>query len=64
MTVTITRPGILPETAVYPAKCGRCKCEFTFNPPDAKRENDQRDGDFYRIPCPACGHDVFRSVKL
>lgn len=64
MTVTITKPGKRPEAITYDAKCLHCKCEFTFNPPDAKYENDQRDGDFYRIAYPTCGRDAFRSVRL
>lgn len=59
MTIKITKPGTLPETRVFGANCRHCGCEFTFNPPDAKYETDQRDGDFYRIPCPTCGQDCF-----
>jgi len=55
MTVKIIVPGVLPEEKIITVKCPNCKCQFTFNPPDAKLEFDQRDGDYYAINCPTCG---------
>ena len=63
MTIHIMKQGVLPETKVFYTKCGRCGCEFTFNPPDAKYEAYQRDGDFYRIACPTCGTDCCKSAR-
>lgn len=64
MTIKITKPGALPDTKVLSTACTNCGCQFSFNPPDAKYEADQRDGDFYRIACPTCGKDCFTSVRV
>lgn len=63
MAIKIVKPGVLPETRVFDATCNYCKCTFTFQPPDAQFVGDQRDGDCYRIGCPTCGRDVYRSAK-
>lgn len=54
MTVTIIKPGVKHEDRLYHASCRRCQCEFTFNRSDAMLVSDQRDGDYLRLPCPAC----------
>jgi hypothetical protein len=62
MVVTITKPGRLPSEQTIATWCRRCRCEFTFNPPDARYVNDQRDGDFYTIACPTCKAPVHTGV--
>lgn len=44
--------------------CRECKTVFEFLKTDARYVNDQRDGDFYHISCPVCGHGVNRAVNL
>ena len=61
MTITITKPG-RKEPVTISVSCRACGCEFTFNPPDARYEVDQRDGDFYRVPCPTCGKDCTKAA--
>jgi hypothetical protein len=62
MAVTITKRGTPPSDRVYDCRCAHCKTEFTFQDHDAVREHDWRDGDFYRIGCPVCGHQCTKSV--
>lgn len=52
--VTIIRQGIIPENQPIQATCGHCRTVFSFLPIEAKYNADQRDGDFYSIPCPLC----------
>ncbi len=61
MVIKIKKPGVLPDTRILDCTCRNCKCEFEFNPPDAKLEYDQREGDFYRIKCPTCGMECIRA---
>lgn len=63
MSIEIIKPGIRPEEQRYHATCRRCRCEFTFQRSDAELVPDQRDGDFFRIDCPACTWDVTVSAK-
>jgi hypothetical protein len=63
MTVKIVKPGILPDTIERDGKCNYCKCEFTFTPNDAILQTDQREGDYYKLPCPTCAREVFVSTR-
>lgn len=58
MSVSILVPGRIPENRPMEATCRNCGCVFQFTPQDAKRVNDQRDGDFYSISCPTCKMQV------
>jgi hypothetical protein len=59
MTIKITKPGVLPETVEREGRCNYCRCEFTFTPKDATFGEDQRDGGYYKLPCPTCTREVF-----
>jgi hypothetical protein len=63
MAVTITKRGTPPSDRVYECRCVQCKTEFTFNASDAERVPDIRDGDFFRIACPVCGHRCTKNTK-
>lgn len=54
MAVQITKPGKTQAQMKYKTKCLACECEFTFHGYDATGVVDQRDGNYYTIPCPQC----------
>lgn len=58
--VKITKEGTLPGERSYFGSCTNCGCQFEFQAKEATLTHDQRDGDFYSIPCPTkgCGHAV------
>ena len=62
MAVRIITPGRLPEEEPMDARCSSCGCHFEFTAKDAKRVNDQRDGDFWSIACPTCRRLVTKLV--
>lgn len=62
MTVKILIPGMEPEHTPIRGDCRHCGCAFEFMPADAKLIFDQRDGDFYFIPCPYCKCDYTKQV--
>lgn len=45
-----------------PCTCSFCRCEFVFRPCEARRVEDQLDGDYYRVACPECS--VLNSVDI
>lgn len=55
--------GILPEERVYQARCTSCKSLIEFDAKEAKYVFDPRDGDCYKISCPVCNRDIYRSMK-
>lgn len=63
MAINITKLGTPPVERVYETRCNRCKTEFTFQAADARKVFDQRDGDYWEVGCPVCGHTVTKSVK-
>lgn len=63
MVVKIVKLGKRPEEVVFTTTCRNCTTTFTFNPPDAKFNDDQRDGSYYSINCPVCGEQCTRSTK-
>lgn len=58
----ILKQGTPPEKRVFTATCNYCKTEIEFEQGEAKRVNDQRDGDFLSIPCPTCGHQITKAL--
>lgn len=59
----IIKRGILPSERDMEAHCMACKTVFEFTPSkDAKRVNDQRDGDSWKVACPVCGRQTYVSV--
>lgn len=46
-------------------ECEECGCKFSLeNEKEAKLVRDDRDGDFYKIKCPQCGHVDNYDVSL
>jgi RNase P subunit RPR2 len=50
----IIKEGKLPEEILKRLTCSHCHTEFEFAMKEAKYNSDQRDGDYYTIPCPLC----------
>lgn len=63
MAIEITKRGTPASDRKYEARCISCKTEFTFKTHDARFEHDWRDGNFYRVNCPVCGHECTRSTQ-
>ena len=63
MAIEIIKRGTPVSERKFDARCGSCKTEFTFQAMDAKLEYDMRDGNFYRINCPVCGHGCTRDAR-
>lgn len=62
-TMRIIKRGFIPENYVFQATCGHCKTEVEFEANEAKRTNDQREGDFLTVKCPLCGRDIHVDCK-
>jgi len=56
--VEIIRQGQRPEDRRIETTCTRCKTVFAFQAHEARLVPDQRDGDFYQLPCPICSSPV------
>ena len=54
----IIRRGTLPTEKVYEGTCNHCDTVVEFQAKEAKLVSDQRDGDYYEIQCPVCGHTI------
>ena len=63
MSIRIIKPGKMPEHRIFEATCRFCTCVFEFTPNYAKLVFDQRDGDYYSIACPHCGHQCTKAAK-
>jgi DNA-directed RNA polymerase subunit RPC12/RpoP len=63
MAIEIIKRGTPRSERKFDARCVSCKTEFTFQAADAKLELDMRDGNFYRIQCPVCGHECTRNTQ-
>lgn len=37
-----------------PCTCMACQCQFVFRASEARVVEDSRDGDYFRVACPAC----------
>lgn len=61
MAVKIIRQGTKPEDVVYEVTCRHCTTVFQFARGDAETVYD-RTGDFMRIKCPFCKHDVTQGI--
>ena len=59
----IIERGVPPETKEIEVTCRNCKTVFAFLPIEARRVNDQRDGDFWSLPCPICTKQVTKAVR-
>ena len=59
----VIKEGFIPEEYIYQATCNHCKTEIEFAAKEAKRTNDQRDGDFYTVKCPLCGREVHKAAR-
>jgi uncharacterized protein with PIN domain len=64
MTITIIKRGTDPREQPINTTCSRCKTEFSFHEADAKRVTDQRDGDYFDLPCPVCGKSCTVSLQI
>ena len=60
----IIEKGELPGKKQYQARCNSCKTLFEFFADEAKRQGDQREGDYLAIACPlnGCGYKVTISI--
>lgn len=45
-------------------KCTRCRSVLDFLPSDAIQRPDPRDGDYYEVKCPVCGHACTKAINL
>lgn len=54
--------GDFPLRHVIRTSCRNCQSVFEFEPKEAERIEDNRDGDFYSIRCPVCDNIVTKSV--
>lgn len=66
MVVQVIKQGKSPEerNPKMVATCAACACEFSFQAQDAAYVSDQRDGDYYQLPCPnaTCSKPVTKQV--
>ncbi|HXV27024.1 MAG TPA: hypothetical protein VD862_03330 [Candidatus Paceibacterota bacterium] len=45
--------------------CPACQCQFALEAKDHLRlVPDNRDGDYYEVPCPECGHTIAVAAEL
>lgn len=63
MAINIIKRGTPPAEKIYEARCINCNTEFTFQEADARKTFDQRDGNFWQLGCPVCGHTVTKYDK-
>jgi hypothetical protein len=61
--VKIIHRGEDPATQPVLAQCSRCGTQIEFMPSEAQFVSDQRDGDFYRIGCPICNHEITANAQ-
>lgn len=64
MSIEITKRGSLPGDRKASAECRNCSTQFTFQQSDAAFHSDQRDGDYYSVPCPLCSTSVIVSSAI
>lgn len=57
--VKILKRGKLPSERLFRCECRQCNTQFEFEAKEAQRDNDPREGTFYRIPCPLCSYMVY-----
>lgn len=50
--------GVQKPTDRFRGKCPHCDSVVGFLRKAAVRIHDQRDGDYYCLPCPACPKDI------
>lgn len=58
----VIRKGIPPEEMEHSIKCRKCTTVFAFLRREARRVEDQRDGDYLEIACPVCGEKATQAV--
>ena len=56
--VQVIKRGTVPADRMHDAKCVRCQSELRFPERAAKLVLDQRDGNYFEVPCPVCGNQV------
>lgn len=59
----IIKRGAPPSEIPLQATCHHCKTEIEFVPLEAQFIADQREGDYYRIPCPVCLIYIYKNAK-
>jgi hypothetical protein len=58
----IIKHGVPPSEKLYEAMCNKCGTVIEFKAGEAKRVNDQRDGDYLTISCPICYNMIFKGL--
>jgi hypothetical protein len=58
----VLKPGQLPETQIYQAQCGYCRCEMEFTRGEAKFESTCRNEDYLKVNCPTCKREVWVQI--
>ena len=59
----IIHPGQSPGGRVHRGICDKCDCVYEFSEGEARRVNDQRDGDSWVTKCPTCNYEVWTRVR-
>lgn len=59
MTITVIKPGVLPETHPMLGKCYNCFCEIECAKGDTEPQNDGRNGTNYKVRCPTCAQPMW-----
>jgi len=57
-SVQVIRRGVIPGARLHDATCRNCDSALRFPESAARRVFDQRDGDYFEVPCPVCGNQV------
>lgn len=55
--------GTIHEQVPHQSMCRHCYTVFEWMTPEARCHSDQRDGDYYSIPCPVCSREVTKQVR-
>jgi RNase P subunit RPR2 len=60
--VEVVRRGQVPSERIHEVTCRNCNSDLRFRESVAHRVFDQRDGDYFEVPCPVCGATVTKTV--
>ena len=61
--IIILELGKTPGEEEKRATCRGCGTKIKFRPKDVERVHDQRDGDYFNIPCPLCDMQIIVAVR-
>ncbi|WP_226426548.1 CpXC domain-containing protein [Xanthomonas sp. MWU16-30325] len=59
----IIKQGRDPAAELHEATCSNCGTVFEFNSGEARLQSDHRNGEYFEIACPLCGHRVTKEVQ-